>query len=376
MPTLLHFAQDADTSGYFPQLARHHDRTRFKMIFATLGPMEPKLRAAMLAQGVQTWSCNCRSRREYGRGLGRLTRFLRREKVDILHAHLFDPCLVGLTAAVLARTPVRLMTRHLADFHWRIHKPVHVQLDRLTTRLSHAVIAISHHTARHLIENEGAPPAKIRTIWNGVDFDSIALSDPAAPAKVRREWTPGGETLLFMAARLHPEKGFETLFPALAQAKSRLQKPFRLLVAGDGKPEQLAAYQKMVRDLDLAKEVEFLGFRRDRADFMAAADLFVLPSLCEPFGLVLPESLFLGTPVLSTDAGGVPEIVENGRDGVLVPPADSAALAQALVELLNDAPRLAQMRGAGRQKVVERFDFRRMMRDYEALYDELLERRK
>ena len=115
MRTILHFAQDSDTSGYFPQLARWHDRSRYRMIFGTLMPMAPWLRGYMESQGVECFCCECRGRPSYPRGLLRLAEFLRRRRVELLHTHLFDPSVVGLVAGSLARTPGRIMTRHYSD---------------------------------------------------------------------------------------------------------------------------------------------------------------------------------------------------------------------------------------------------------------------
>jgi glycosyltransferase involved in cell wall biosynthesis len=370
---LLHFAEDGDTSGYFPQLARWHDRARFRMSFATLKPTAPWLAEYMRGQGVATASCGCRSRAGYPLGLLRLSARLRRERVAILHAHLFDPAVVGLVAGAMARTPLRVLTRHHSDYHTRIDRPWHVRLDRMCTRLAHAVIAVSRHTAEHLIEVEGAPADKVHVIPNGIDFDRVRLSSPEAPARLRRELGGEGALMVLVPARLHPEKGHPHLFRALARLRGRLAPPLVVLLAGEGGAE--AAYRRELAELGVAEQVRFLGFRRDLPDLMAAADLVALPSVAEAFGLVLAEALHLGTPVLATRAGGIPEIVDDGVDGVLVAPGDPKALAGALASLAGDPALRGRLAGAGRAKVRERFAFEAMVRRYEALYETLLARR-
>jgi glycosyltransferase involved in cell wall biosynthesis len=259
------------------------------------------------------------------------------------------------------------MTRHYSDYHTRINKKWHVRLDQLCTRLSDAVIAVSRHTADHMITEEGAPPEKLHTVLNGIDFDRVALSSPDARQRVRQEFKAEDAHRLVQVARLHPEKGHHYLFQALSEIQRRVSKPVRLLVAGAGTFE--AAYRDEVRALACEDMVSFLGFRKDSADLMAAADLVILPSVAEAFGLVLTEALYLGTPVVATRAGGIPEIVTEGVDGVLVPPADSHALASAIVELLNDEDLRKEMVGAGREKVLNRFRFEDMVRAYEAIYE-------
>src|SRR5207245_2554981 len=128
-----------------------HDRGRFRMFFGTLGPMAPWLRQYMESQGVKCLSCAAGRRLFYPLATLRLARFLAQQNIDILHTHLFEPSVIGLTAGALASTPVRVMTRHYSDYHTRIHKKWHIRLDRLCTRLSHRVIAVSQHTAEHMI---------------------------------------------------------------------------------------------------------------------------------------------------------------------------------------------------------------------------------
>lgn len=369
MQRILHFAQDSDTSGYFPQLAKWHDRQRYQMIFATLNPMADWLREYMQSQGVECFSCDCRQRYEYPLGLLKLANYLRREKVDILHTHLFEPSVIGLLAGTLAGTKRRIVTRHYSDYHTRINKRWHVRLDQLCTRLSHSVIAVSQHTADHMLTEEQAPLDKLHVVLNGIDFARVKLSDKYDRQRVRKEFAAEDTHLLLIAARLHPEKGYEYLFQAMTSLKQRFPGKVKLLVAGAG--PFLNHYQAMVHSLGCGDVVSFLGFRKDLPDLMAAVDLFVLPSVAEAFGLVLAEALYLGTPAVSTNIGGIPEIVEDGVDGVLVSAANPQALTEVITQLLNDPARRKQMSGVGREKVLRKFCFADMVRSYEAIYRQL-----
>jgi glycosyltransferase involved in cell wall biosynthesis len=369
---LLHFTDAGDTSGFFPQLARWHDRGRYRMFFGTLGPMAPELQATMERESVATLSLGCRNRAQYMVAWPRLARVLRKQAIDILHVHLFDPSVVGLLAGTLAGVPCRVMTRHYSDYHTRIDKHWHVRLDRLCTRLAHGVVAVSRHTAEHLVHAESAPPAKVHVILNGIDFDRVKLSSAEAPARLRREHLEGDGYLLLTAARLHPEKGYEHAFAAIPELRRRLDHPFRWLIAGTGGFE--SSFRAQVAAVGGEDVVRFLGFRRDLPDLMAAADLFVLPSVAEAFGLVLAEALHLGVPVVATRVGGIPEIVDDGIDGTLVPAADPASLAEAIADLLLHPDKRRRFAGAGRAKVATRFSFESMVRAYEAYYETLRSR--
>jgi len=366
--TVMHFAQDSDTSGFFPQLAVWHDRQRFRMLFGTLGPLDPRLRAHMERQGVPCLDCASPTRGAYTLGLLRLAAFLRRHRVDVLHTHLFDPSAVGLTAGLLAGTPARVMTRHYSDYHTRINRPIHVGVDRFCTRLAHRVIAVSQHTADHMMTVERAPPGKVRVVHNGIDFERVRVSSPDAPGRVRAELDIVDKKVVVMAARMHPEKGYEPLLEALPSVRRRIPDVV-VLVAGTGPFE--SRYRALSNLLGLEGAVRFLGFRRDLPDVIAAADLVVLPSLAEAFGLVLVEALYLGVPVVASRVGGIPEIVENEVDGLLVSPGDRDALAGALVRVLEDSVLRDRLAGAGRGRVARRFAFDHMVREYERVYDEL-----
>jgi glycosyltransferase involved in cell wall biosynthesis len=264
---------------------------------------------------------------------------------------------------------MRAMTRHYSDYHTRIHKKWHVRLDQLCTWLSHAVIAVSQHTGDHMLEVEGSPRNKVHVVLNGIDFDRSKVSNADARERIRREFAADGSYLLLIAARLHPEKGHHYLFEALCEVRRRVHAPVRLLVAGAGPFEE--AYKKEVRALGCEDIVSFLGFRKDSPDLMAAADLLVLPSVAEAFGLVLAEALYVGTPVVATRVGGIPEIIDDGVDGVLVAPGDSKALADAITGLLNNSERRGTLAGRGRERIASRFRFEEMVRSYEAVYTQL-----
>lgn len=367
---LVHFAEDGDTSGFFPALARYHDREKYQLTFATLKPMAPGLEAFMRTQGVGVFTCNARNRLVYPVSVLRLSTFLRAGHCGIFHAHLFDPAIVGLTAACVARVPARVLTRHYSNYHTRIDRRLHVKLDQWCTALSHQVIAVSNETADHLVQMEGAPAEKVNVIHNGIDFERVRVSGPDARNRVRAELGLGDFFTFLIAGRLHPEKGYEHLFEAVRLLKGQTERPFLLLVAGRG--TFLEKYQDLVRSLNIVDRVRFLGFRTDLPDLMVASDVFVLSSVAESFGLVLAEALYLGLPVLATRAGGIPEIVDDGVDGRLVAPGDAVALSNAMGSFLRGEVLLPGQGAAAVRKVRGRFDFQQMLRKYEAVYERML----
>lgn len=370
MKTLLHFIQDSDTSGIFPNLAKWHDKSRYRVLFASLGSFDPQLREYMESQGVECFSCDSKSRKDFPTMINKLARYLKKEQVDIIHTHLFDPSIVGLWAGVLAGTKFRVSTRHYSDYHTRINKNWHVRLDKMCNRLSHKIIGVSQHTSDHVIETENTPPEKVVTIYNGIDFDRVKTSTDDFRARIRKELDAEDKFLILTTGRLHPEKGYPYLFEAISKIKKSVNKPFVWLIAGKGSFEK--QFRQQVADLGIEDVVKFLGFRKDMPDLMAAADLFVLPSVAEAFGVVFAEAIYLGTPIVATNIGGIPEIVTDGVDGKLVPPADSTAIAEKVADLLNNPSKLKSLSGSGREKVIGRFEFEEMTRKYEAVYESLI----
>lgn len=370
MKTLLHFIQDSDTSGIFPNLAKWHDKSRYRVLFASLNKFAPWLREYMEAQGVECFSCDAESRKDYLSSIFKLSAFLKKEKVDILHVHLFDPSIVGLLAGAKAGTKYRVMTRHYSDYHTRINKNWHVRLDKMCNHLSHKIIGVSEHTSDHVIEAENTPREKVVTIYNGIDFDRVKTSSDDFRTRIRREFEAEDKFLILTTGRLHPEKGYDYLFPAIAKLKKKVKKPFVWLIAGKGTFEN--EFRQEVSNLDCDDVIKFIGFRKDIPDLMSTADVFVLPSVAEAFGVVFAEAIYMGTPIVATKIGGIPEVVTDGVDGILIPPADSDALAKTMTDLLEHPEKLKSLAGSGKQKVIERFEFEDMTRKYETVYEKLI----
>lgn len=370
MKTLLHFIQDSDTSGIFPNLAKWHDKKKYRVLFASLYEFAPWLREYMESQGVECFSCDTNSRKDYFSAILKLSNYLKKEKVDILHVHLFDPSIVGLLAGVKAGVKCRVMTRHYSDYHTRINKKWHVKLDQICNRLSHKIIGVSKHTSDHVVEIEGTPREKVVTIYNGIDFDRVKPSEGDFKTKIRQEFNAEDKFLILTTGRLHPEKGYPYLFEAVAKLKKLTNKPFIWLIAGKGPFDE--EFRRQVSDLGCDDVVKFIGFRRDIPNLMSAADIFVLPSVAEAFGVVFAEAIYLETPIVATKIGGIPEIVTDGIDGILIPPANSNAIAEIVADLINNPEKLKSLAGTGKQKIIERFGFEEMTRKYEGVYEKII----
>jgi glycosyltransferase involved in cell wall biosynthesis len=233
-------------------------------------------------------------------------------------------------------------------------------------------VSIAQEVTRTFIEEYGRAPAA--EIPNAIPTDRYT-PDPVCRAAWRSQHEVPADALMFTCvAGLRPQKNHRLLIQAFAHASSQLADALLLLV---GPPDRLdPAYaeslQRLAQELGLGQRVRFLGSRSDVPDILRASDVFVLSSDYEGNPLSVLEAMAAGLPVVSTAVGGVPELVQHGVTGLLVPAGDARALAEAITQLGRDADQRAAMGNAARQTALERFDVRVMSHAYAKFYLELL----
>lgn len=303
------------------------------------------------------------------KGLWNLIRLMRRSPYQIVHTHLFLGDFFGIMAAFICRVPVIISTQHNDDRFW-IYKKFRPLL-RLTTRICHMYISISDHVRRYFTEAGLIPIPKIRTIYYGFppakEGGRIFLRTLAA---LRREYhIRPGQRIIGAVGRLTEQKGFSFLIRAMKSVSLKFPCA-KLFIFGRGEQEQ--ELRSLVRKLGLKKHVFFAGFRPDVERVMPLFEIFVMPSLWEGFGMVLLEAMNAGKPVVASSVSAIPEIVEDRKTGLLVPPADEAALAKAVIALLERKGPAGRMGREGQKRVRTRFALGVMVKKTESLYRELL----
>jgi glycosyltransferase involved in cell wall biosynthesis len=294
-----------------------------------------------------------------------LRRWLARDRVDLVHAHL---PLMGALARVATRG---LATRVVYTEHntQECYRPASRWLNAMTYGWQQRVVAVSEEVRRSAESQIGAR-ARSRTavIPNGVDFERLDREAAATPAHPLPGLCPGA-FLILVPATLAWRKGQDVLLDALVSLEARpspAAAPIAVWLAGDG-PERLALLSQIAA-ARLSASVELLGSRPDVFALMRRADAVVLPSRYEGHPLALLEAMALGRPAVATAVGGVPEIIEHGRTGLVVAPDDAEALATAIERLRSD-PALRLRMGASAAAVIRtHFDVRRSVAAIEALY--------
>ena len=304
-------------------------------------------------------------------GLVRLWDFLRREHYAIVHTHTSKAGFVGRLAARLAGVPVIVHTAHGFAFHERTRPWVRLfysTLERIASRWCDRIVSVSEFHRLWALELGICHAPKILAIPNGI----AALASPqAAPVDLRRELGVREDELLILSmARLAPDKGLEYLIEAAALLQ-RSERRFRIAIAGDG--EVRVQLEKLAFNLGVSDRVQFLGFREDVPDLLAACDLVVLPSLREGLSIALLEAMAAAKPIVATSIGSHRELASQAEIAQLVPPADAPALCEAILRVSQNPALMARL-GAKAQVLFEsKYTEERMLNDYKQLYFDLLE---
>lgn len=340
------------------RLLKRLDRGHFSPTVVCLYNGDGAVAQEIRALGVQVFDAHMRHKADLP-ALLRLYRHIRRVRPTILHTSLFHANLPGRILGRLAGVPIVICSeRTMAmEREWRY------RLNRWTIMLVDRVIAVSANVRDFCVSHIGLPAEKLVVIPNGVELpEQPLLSRQEARARLG---LPLDTLLVGAVSRLDPVKGVDCLLQAFSRVDDA-----HLIVVGDG-PER-AALEASAARLDIALRVYWAGFQRDIFRWLPAFDVFVQPSFHEGLPNTVLEAQACGLPVVATAVGGTPEVVVDGVTGLLVPPRDPDALAQAITRLLNDPDLRHAMGQAGRERVEKHFSVEQMVRQTEALYEELL----
>ncbi len=302
---------------------------------------------------------------------------VRREKINLLHAHQYTPFFYASLSRRFSNNPAILFTEHGRHYP-DLRKLKRVLANQWLLRKHDRVTAVGAWVKQALVSNEGLPEKRIEVIYNGIDpqqFQPVSqrLDERAA---VRAELgLADDEIVVAQVARFHPVKDHATAIKAwaLVQQKISAEAPglkATLLLVGDG--ELRPTLEKLVRELGISESVRFLGVRKDVHRLLAGVDLFLLSSLSEGVSVTLLEAMGSALPIAATDVGGNPEVVQHSVTGLLSPRRDAPALANNLLTLIQDTSLRQRMGSAGRARLLTHFTQSDMHANYAALYDQML----
>ncbi|HEY3374717.1 MAG TPA: glycosyltransferase family 4 protein [Candidatus Aquicultor sp.] len=315
------------------------DRSEYDAV--VISPSAPKLFAALDSIGVKHIEVDIAdsiSPRADLASAREVAEHLRGIKPDILHMHGNKAAVVGWVSSVFYPVKHRILTVHNfpsnlnpASRHYQINR----RINRMVFGAVDHIIAVSTELKRCLEMEIGLPDNAISIIPNGIDLAQWDRYKTGNKAAAKRELGLSENTLLLGAiGRFVPFKGHGVLLQSMKRIVE-MQPDVHLILMGDGPLHDELV--KQANELGIADNVSFLGFVDEPGRYMAGLDIFVLPSVNEPFGIVVLEAMALGLPVVATNAGGVPDIIDDGINGLLAASNDAASLAGAVLRLIGDA---------------------------------------
>jgi len=295
----------------------------------------------------------------------------REQGLDLVHVHYAIP---HATSAWIAREMLMetgdelpiVTTLHGTDITLLGVHPSFQSITQFSIMRSQGLTAVSRWLAQETVRDFGVPSEKIEVIPNFIDPD---LYRPDRVPCHRRALAPDGERILMHVSNFRSVKRVTDCVEIFSRVRQEL--PARLVMVGDG-PERLRA-QERAQELGVADDVVFLGKHQSVDELLACADLFLLPSQSEPFGLAALEAMACGTPVVASRVGGLPEVVPHGEAGFLLSPGDLDAMTSSALAILGDDAVLADFSAAARAHAVQHFSAEAVAPLYEAYYRRVLD---
>lgn len=341
------------------------DKSRYRPIVSVLSEKGP-IGELIEKMGIPVFPLGRMKRNQFDYGIIRdLKEIMRREKVQLVHTHLYDGGKYGRLAARLAGVPAIVHTVHNIYVKRRTK---HHWINRGLSRFTDRFIAVSGAVKESMVQYDHISPEKIQVLYNGIDLTQMDVSEDRKEIRKALGIKPD-EVVVGVIARLEEQKGHKVLLEALSLIP-QLPDTLKVLLVGDGKLRLFLEEETRKRGFSTC--VLFLGTRKPVFPILSALDLFLLPSLWEGFSVALLEAMAMGLPVIATRVGGAEEVITSGQEGLLIPPGNPQNLAEAIQEALAHLERFQQMAGRGRERVRQNFSEERHLTLLQELYQEVL----
>lgn len=344
-----------------------------KYTFLIMYPDRPGIMDEMRAKGFNCeWIRFRDTHRKWDmvRALPKLWRFMRNYRPDIVHCNLFDDSVPGLIAAILAGIKVRVITKQDAGYHY-MHAPGWMVVDRFNSTMATHVIAISNESKQFLIEKEGTPERKITLVHNGIPPDLFTKQDADVMERLRKRFgTTNKGPIIGTVARFIEWKGYKVIIAAAQEIVKK--KPDALfLLCGSG--TQVPEIRRLIDEAGLHDNVVLTGWieRPEMASFYGLLDVYLHAAVLEPFGLIFPESMMNGVPVVSTATGAALDAITSGVNGILATERSGKALADGVLDLLQMDMKAVGQRG--KRTALEMYSFDAMWNGTIGLYKRALQ---
>ena len=351
------------------ELALGMDQERFEVIVGSIGSrrdkIESEIRSKLEAKGIRTFPLGKPKRKGRLKVIWKLTQIFKDYRLDILHTHCPSPDFYGKLSALVARIPLVFSTIHNTQGY-------SARMEGILSRMTTKYVAISKTVAQYALRELKIPSRKIEIIYNGIDVQPFAGKNRQSIIRKKKRTElgiPEDIRMITVIGRVTRQKGHIYLIDAMTEIVKESPNVC-LCIVGDytADPDVTNEVKRKVKASGLEEKVIWTGVRTDIPELLASTDIFVLPSLWEGLSIVLLEAMASGVPVVATAVGSNPEIIRDGENGFLVPPANPPALAKRILELLKDKKKAQLLAEEGQKTIQERFTIKRMVKEYERLY--------
>jgi glycosyltransferase involved in cell wall biosynthesis len=307
------------------------------------------------------------------KGFFQIYRLIKEKRFDIVHSHTSVGGLIGRVAGKLAGVPVVIWSIHGFASHEgqnRFKKYIFLLIEKVLDKFTDHYVAVSEALKKEGIQNRILTSNKVTVIHNGIELRNYNKNFNVIQKK-KELGIEMSRTIIGTVTRFEPQKAIHDFLVAVSYVK-KIYPDIKVVIAGDGPLRR--EIEKLINDLKLNDNITLLGWRNDVPEILAVLDIFCQSSLWEGCPMVLLEAMAVGKPIIATNVGGVKEIVEDDNTGILVPPADPKAMADAIVKLINNKEKAIEMGMSGRRRVESFFNMDSMLAQYEKLYQDLLKR--
>jgi len=294
----------------------------------------------------------------------RLSKFIKSQRIDIIHAHNFTAWFYAGLAGFLSDKKV-VYTEH--DNSYASSRHVRL-ISNLLKRKTAKVITVSQNVKSTFEKYSGVK--EVEVVYNGIDKDVFKPVDIAEKNLRRKQYGfSENDILLGMVGRIDKLKNQRCLIEVLPELIGKFGQNTKLILIGDGCLKE--SLQGKVKNMHLDKNVNFMGERSDIAGLLPVLDVFLLPSLAEGLPVSVIEAMACGLAIVASRVGGIPELIQDGENGILIDPKKKEDLLQAIIKLLNDKEQRQIMGQRARNKFIESFSLDRMINNYQAIYKDL-----
>ncbi len=368
---VLHFLEVEKEAFFFNNLVDFSDSEKVDYSFVTMAA-EGGFTESMKKRNRKVISLDSMRKSQFPAVAKKMSRILKEEDPDIVHTHLFNPTYIGLTLAKRQKRKT-VVTRHHSDaLHLlpsKLKRSLYLKLENQNNRRADHIIAPSRMVRECIVDWEKTPSEKVSIIPYGQTHERFDEVTPEMARCKRAETGMDKQLSLLCISRLFHRKGHKYLFEAIAPLiKDGLE--LKLFLAGVGEYED--TLRNMTEKLEIQKNVEFLGFRQDILELMAASDIIVHPSLEDALSQSLIESLMMQRPIVATDISGAADTLDGGNYGKLVKPADVESLREGIKNTIDNLELAKENAKKGKAFLLEYMSASRVAEEHLNVYEKVL----